>query len=439
MQGLLQRLQDIRYSLWLIPTAMVAAGIALALLAIDADTRIGEDTLSRWPLLFGASADGARALLQMVSGAMITVAGLTFSITVLVLSLGASQYTPRVIRTFMGNRATQSVLGVFVGIFAYCLVVLRATRGSGETFVPSVAIALAVVLALLGVAVLVYFIHHVATSIQASSIVASVTADAIRVIDSMYLECGPGPDRNPTGGEDRRHSWYAVVSLCTGYLRSIDIDGLGAYALAHGIVVRMERKIGEFVIERGLLLSVSSRPDEAMARALSGYFAIGHYRTVEQDVSVGIQQLIDIALHALSPGINDTTTGLLCIDYLSAILMRLAPLQVAPQDCSRDGRVLVIRRGPDFSQLLDAACEPLRHNARENLAVYRHLLRALETVGCAVRQPGRLDAVCEQLKLTAEYARRNIQAPDQRAQLERLSGDILKRLQLMHRGATGGA
>lgn len=382
MLRFVQLLQDIRYSLWFIPTLTVGTAIGLAVLAVELDTRIGEDVLAQWPRLFGASADGARALLQMVAGAMITVAGLTFSITVLVLSMAASQYTPRVIRNFMGSRPTQMVLGIFVGIFCYCLVVLRAVRGTGEAFVPSVAVTLAMLLAILGVAVLVYFIHHMATSIQVSAIVSQVAAETVKMVDATY---GNDAHAGRDGRDDRDPAppgtrWFELNSEHTGYLRSLDTDGLAKYAAEHNLVVRMERKMGEFLIDGSLLASLTIKPDERMARELNGFFNTGHYRTVEQDPVVGIQQLVDIALRALSPGINDTTTALLCIDYLSSIFVRMAPLEVVPRHCWLDGRVRVVRCGDDFNDIVGNAVAQISHSGKGNLVVFLRLLTALDAV-----------------------------------------------------------
>ncbi|HZW14052.1 MAG TPA: DUF2254 domain-containing protein [Noviherbaspirillum sp.] len=432
MLRLVQVLQDIRYSLWFIPTLTVATAIGLAVLAVELDTRIGEDVLARWPRLFGASADGARALLQMVAGAMITVAGLTFSITVLVLSMAASQYTPRVIRNFMGSRPTQIVLGIFVGIFCYCLVVLRAVRGSGEAFIPSVAVTLAMLLAVLGVAVLVYFIHHMATSIQVSTIVSRVAAEAVEMVDATYGNHmhSTGDNRDDRGPELPAARWFELNSKHTGYLRSFDAGALAQYAAKHEMVVRMERKMGDFLIDGGLLATLTREPDERMVRELNSFFNAGHYRTVEQDPVVGIQQLVDIALRALSPGVNDTTTALLCIDYLSSIFVRMTPLQVVPGHCWRDGILRVVRRGDDFNEIVGNAVAQISHSGKGNLVVFLHLLTALDAVAQRARGPRRKFLVA-QIACLASDGSRHLDNADQIATLEQRGRAVLARLPLV--------
>lgn len=433
MLRLVQVLQDIRYSLWFIPTLMVGIAISLGVLAIEVDTRIGEDVLSRWPRLFGASADGARALLQTVAAAMITVAGLTFSITVLVLSLAASQYTPRVIRNFMGSRPTQTVLGIFIGIFCYCLVVLRAIRGTDEAFVPSVAVTVAMLLALIGVGVLVYFIHHMATSIQVSTIVSQVAAETVRMVDASYGGEVPATGHDGNELSTKGTDWYALHSERTGYLRSVDFHGLARYAAEHDMVVRMERKIGDFVIDGGLLASLTRKPDASMVHELHRYYSTGHYRTVEQDPAVGIQQLVDIALRALSPGVNDTTTALLCIDYLSSIFVRMAPLQVLPEHCRHDGRLRVVRCGDDFNDMLGAVVGQISHSGKGNLTVSLRLLTALEAI--ARRAEGdRRRFLVEQIAGLAGRGCRHLDDPEDVATLNERSRAVLAQLPLAREG-----
>lgn len=141
---------------------MVAAvGLAALIISIDANVKLS--FVDNWPLLFGSGAEGARGLLSAVASSMITVAGVVFSITIVALSLTSSQYTSRVLRNFMRDRVNQTVLGVFVGIFAYCLVVLRTIRGGDEgAFVPSLAVLGGLLLAFVGIGFLIYFIHHIA-------------------------------------------------------------------------------------------------------------------------------------------------------------------------------------------------------------------------------------------------------------------------------------
>lgn len=396
---------------------MVVLAFALALAAIEVDDAISTGDLSRWPRLFGTSADGARAILQAISTAMITIAGLTFSITVLILSMGASQYTPRIIRTFMGNRPNQMVLGVFIGVFVYCLVVLRTIRGDENEFIPSISVTVAIVLAVIGVGVLVYFIHHIASSIQASAIADEVAAETMKMIDALFPnrldQQAEGKGQPPC--EDPSLQWFAIAATRTGYLQSVDYAGLEAYAHKYDLVVKMDKIAGDFITNGLPLASVSKAPDAAMARELSRLYTISHYRTVEQDIGVGIRQLVDIALKAMSPAMNDTTTAVMCIDYLSAIMIRLAPRCITPDVCMRNGRVTVFTKGASFDDFLLQTYAQIREHAGGNLAVYRRLLQTQTMLLTVSLDSGRRQAIARQIELTIQYANQDTVHADQRA------------------------
>lgn len=432
MKRMRQLWNDIRYSLWFIPSIVLAVAASLAMAAIELDSLIGKESLAAWPRLFGASAEGARIVLQVVSSAMVTVAGLTFSITVLILSLAGTQYTPRLIRTFMGSRPTQIVLGTFLGIFVYCLIVLRSVRGGEEEFVPSVAVTLAIGLALLGVGVLIYFIHHIASSIQASTVVSSISEETIRMIDEIYpvrLENKPEGNVRPLFPEKDRHVWHEVPSLRTGYLQSIDNEALLSCADRFGTVVRLEHEIGEFVATGLPLALVTATPDADLIAEINRSASVGYYRTVEQDIGVGIRQLVDIALKAMSPAVNDTTTAIMCVDFLSAILMRLADRRINQDALSDNGEPKVMLKGQSFQEFLRNSFELVRENAKDNGAVYARMLRALEHVACRTSDLSRKAAIKDQIELVLEYAQRNTLHPDQIARIRERGDHALKACQ----------
>ena len=195
----------------------------------------------------------------------------------------------------------------------------------------------AFVLALGGVGVLIFFIHHIASSIQASSIIASIAQETIAAIDRLFPEkLGHGPDEDE--GQDQvlrsldERTWYAVPAAVSGYIQSVDNDALLGLARDRKTIVRMEHGIGAFVVQDTALasLALTYPPDQEMIAALNGAYSISRHRTVEQDPAFGIRQIVDMALKALSPGVNDTSTAVMCVDYLTAILARLACRQFPP-------------------------------------------------------------------------------------------------------------
>ncbi|WP_438024875.1 DUF2254 domain-containing protein [Sorangium sp. So ce233] len=438
MIRLRQLWSELRVSLWFVPSLIVLAAIGLAVLAVEADTRVSDELLRSYPRLFGAGAEGSRAMLSTIAGSMMTVAGVTFSITIAALAQASAQYTPRILRNFMGDRTNQVVLGVFVGIFAYCLVVLRTIRGSnGLVFVPSIAVLLGVLLALLGVAFLVFFIHHVASSIQASNIAGAVSREAIRTIEHLFPEAlgeHPGEDRDEPAPEIPAARWRPVPARHTGYIQRVDEAGLLRFACARRAVVRMEKAIGEFIIQGTPLVSVAGgegaggRSDEDTARAMDELYVIGGHRTADQDPSFGVQQIVDVALKALSPGINDTTTAVTCVDYLSAILARAAGRRPVSPHRFDGGELRVIAQVVTFEVLLDVAFGAIRRNAAGNTTVLARMLSAVEAVaGCASRERDRR-ALARHAALIAEVAQRTIAASHERALVGEQVTGLLRRL-----------
>ncbi|WP_157265740.1 DUF2254 domain-containing protein [Azohydromonas aeria] len=409
-------------SLWFVPTLVVAGCIALAVLLIEAHGWVELDLARRWPRLFGAGTDGARSMLSAIATSMITVAGVVFSMTLVALSLASSQYSPRMLRNFMNDRPTQLVLGVFVGIFVYCLLVLRTVRGDddGPGFLPSLAVIGGVVLALFGVALLIYFIHHVATSIQVSSILERIAGDTAVAIDRLFPQVlGKGLSSNEDGPDELPRRWHDVAAPATGYLVGVDDEGLLRFAAQHRRVVQMAHCVGDFVIEGRPLARVSgdSCLDDADARALCRLFSLQRQRTVHQDAPYGLQQIVDVALKALSPGINDPTTAVMCIDHLGALLARLAGRHVPSPYRSDEQGLRVVAKGPDFESMASLALDPVTEHARGDTQVLARLLRTLQVLeGCTV-MPARRLALQRRLALVMDGISRNVAAAARRDEL----------------------
>lgn len=255
MNKLIRLWGNLRSSFWFIPTLMVAASVVLAVLLVEADSASSQRWLSQWPRLFGVGADGAREMLSTLAGSMMTVMSITFSMTLLALSLASGQYSSRVLRNFMRNHTTQLTLGVFAGIFTYCLIVLRTIRGGDgiAEFVPSLAVFFAFVMSLGGIGILIYFIHHIASSIQASNIIATVAEETNASIDRLLPEEPKQKSAKHTAGHyglevlDAR-IWYPIAAAKSGYIQSVDIAALTCLAQEHKTIVRMEHGVGAFVV-----------------------------------------------------------------------------------------------------------------------------------------------------------------------------------------------
>ena len=309
-------------------------------------------------------------MLSTLAGSMMTVMGITFSMTLLALVLASSQYTSRILRNFMRSRVTQVTLGIFASIFVYCLIVLRTIRTGEATFVPSLAVFFAFILSFGGIGVLIYFIHHIASSIQASNIIASIAHETNASIDRLLPE---KLDQEPDEDEGRKQeleslddrSWYPVPAAESGYIQNVNPDALLRLAGDSRTIVRMEQGIGAFVVQNTTLVSLALTypPDQKTIDALNAAYSIGRYRTVEQDPAFGIRQIVDMAIKALSPGVNDTSTAMMCVDYLTSILARLAGRQFPPSHHYEGETLRVIAIVPSFEGLLAEAFDQIRGNA----------------------------------------------------------------------------
>jgi uncharacterized membrane protein len=403
---------------WFVPTLIMAGSIALAIALIRADTTGSGQWQANWPRLFGASAEGARGMLSTIAGSMMTVVGVTFSMVLVTLALASSQYTSRILRNFMRDRVTQVVLGIFAGIFSYCLIVLRTIRGGdADEFIPSLAVAVGFVLAIGGIGVLIFFIHHIASSIQASSIIASVARETILTIDRLF----PGKlGHAPLGCDDDRSApdpperiWQAVPAPTNGYIQNVDSAALLRLARENQTVVRMERSIGDFVVRDTLLVSLALEgpPTKRMIAALQSAYSIDRHRTLEQDSAFGIRQIVDMALRALSPSTNDTTTAVMCVDYLAAILSQLAAKKIPSSHRYENDELRVIAVGPTFEQMVTQSFDQIRGSAGGNVGIMLRMLGALQTIGSVTLSPGRRLALREQVEWIAELAERSIESP----------------------------
>jgi uncharacterized membrane protein len=376
-------------------------------------------------------------MLATLAGSMITVMGITFSMTLLALVLASGQYTSRILRNFMRNSITQATLGVFASIFAYCLIVLRTIRGGGvDEFVPSLAVFFALVMSLFGVGILIYFIHHIASSIQASSIIASVAKETNAAIDLLLpikpnKELDEDDDRHQILESLDKRTWYPVPAARSGYVLSVNNNTLMYLAINNSTIVRMEHGIGAFVVQDTALVSLALTypPDQKMINALNAAYTIGRHRTVDQDPAFGIRQIVDMAMKALSPGVNDTSTAVMCVDYLTSIMVRLAGRQFPPL-YHYDGETLrMVAIVPSFESLLSVSFDQIRSSAENNVAILVRILGALDTIGSMTIRLSHLRAIDKQLQCIAELTDRCIESSHDRARLKSRLSKVNKTLE----------
>ncbi|NJL21897.1 MAG: DUF2254 domain-containing protein [Leptolyngbyaceae cyanobacterium SM1_3_5] len=377
---------NLRSSYWFLPTliASIAFVLALGLLEID---RSGK--APGWWWLYTGGPDGARSMLSTIASSMATVAGTAFSITIVALQLAASNFGPRLLRNFMQDIGNQVVLGTFIGTFLYCLLVLRNIRSEGfDQFIPQLSVTIGIGLAIVSVLVLIYFIHHASTIIQASHVIAGASDDFDRAIDRLFPE---------QFGQQAQHHQRPIAevlsdfetqsaSICSqhkGYLQAIDDDALMKIACQAEVQLWLKTQPGKYLIPSSpiALIHPKDHYSPALAKKINQAFIYGKERTEQQDVAFPIEQLVEIALRAISPAVNDPFTAIRCIDRLGAGFSQLVQRDwPSPYRYDKSNQLRVIAEPIKLESLFDRAFTPIRQYAQSDLAVTLRLLEAIALI-----------------------------------------------------------
>lgn len=396
---LLEHARRLASSYWFIPLLCSVLAVVLVWAAAQLDASSARGTLPTLPYFRDASAAGARAILATIAGSAISVAGVVFSISMVVLSTASAQLGPRLLPNFFRRKSTQLVLGGFLATFIAALLVLVQLTDSGDGAQPhAYALAVCVALAIGSFALLVYFLHSMTSFIQAPRVIDEVGDDLARTLRRATREDPPEDDAKGEREALEQRCDTAGAPLAAprgGYLQAIDVEA--ALQLAH---------------TRDLVL-------RALRRELARLFVIDLQRSHAQDVEFAVEQLTEIALRALSPGINDPYTAIHCIDRLGDALAVLGARHF-PAELRRDAhgvpRLLLV--GHTEEGVLDAAFNPLRQHGCAEAAV---ALRLLETIGRLARRGPRervRGALGAHLERIHDAAREACRAPHDRHELE---------------------
>lgn len=409
---------SLRSSLWFTPLIIVAAAIVFAVILLQVDLHYRDEFKNTWPRILQPEPDGARQLLSTIANSMATVAGVVFSVTIVALSLAANQYSPRVLRNFMRDRVSQVVLGVFTGAFVYSLLVLQAIGLGEQSFVPLLSVWGGILLAIASILFFIVFIHRTAVSIQVSEIMAYIARETIAALDANRHMANAGGSVADHAAKLERMPWRNISSVESGYVQDVDVEKLFRLACDRQLTIRVNSPVGDFVVAGQPLVSVGGEIDANFAKQVRRLFGISSYRTIDQDPAFGIRQIVDIALRALSPGINDATTAINCIDYLNAILHQVVCMD-AVGDIHMDGQQPRLQlRQFNAQHLIDIALNEIRQNAAAHVSVLLRLLRVIRqllerTSATSVRERLQYHA-----HLVAEQYRRSVLEPADREEIE---------------------
>lgn len=375
--------RDLWKPFWAIPVACAVAAIVLGTVL----PLLEDYVLDGVPYVFQGGPEGARGLLATIATGMISMTSLVFSITMVVLQLASSQFTPRALGGFLDSRVTQGTLGVFTASFVYALTVTRSVRGDfGDTgtFVPQLSVTVAFVLVLASVGFFLAFIHHITNSIQVARVISGIGDRTQALADKMYPETADehtsalGTTWSPEQGAarveistDKRH----------GQITYVNYGRLVAWAKSNDVVITIDRPVGEFLTEGQNMLRVwgTDELEEGTTEKLFASIGVGAERQLWQDVAFGIRQLVDIAERALSPGVNDPTTAVQCIDELHRILRRLVQRQSpSPYIVDDEGAVRIVHHPQSIEGHVRLAVDEISHYGKDSLQVPVRLRRMLD-------------------------------------------------------------
>ncbi|WP_216900660.1 DUF2254 domain-containing protein [Nocardia alni] len=422
-----RRQETLRTNLWFVPTLEVVGAIVLFAItcALDRAAYDGAFRIPSW--VIGGTPDAARQVLTAVAAAIITVVGVVFSITIVALTMASTQFGPRMMRNFIRDRGTQVTLGTFVATFVYAVAVLVSI---GRSFVPHISTTVSIASMVVDLAVLIYFINHIAVQIQLPNVIADIArevktaVDTHRAPDPGVPACGPTTEEllelmADSGGE--------VRTTTSGYLQYIRYDRLVRLARAENAVIHLPNRPGHFLTEGQVMATVwPAEAAERIAEDFTRGHVTGSTRTLVQDISFGIDQIVEIALRALSAATNDTFTALTCIDWLGDCLSKIATdWDPTPVLRCQDGYIRVIAAQVSYERLVQRAFEKIRQAAVGDPAVMIRELDALAQILDRVEDPQRRQVVLDQ---AAMIERQVAQSVSEDADRE----DVLRRCEAFH-------
>ena len=420
------RREALRTNLWLVPTVEIVLAAALFVGTYALDRAAYDGSLRLPSFVISGNADAARQILTTIAAAVITVVTLVFSITIVTLTLASTQFGPRMLRNFIRDSITQFTLGTFVATFVYAILALVSIgSGSHGDFVPHLSITVTMALVVLDVAVLVVFIDHIAKSIQLPQVIASIARDLSRAIEAdVALPAADVPKAGPSLSEMlvRLDEGSGVVRAPgSGYLQYVSMSTLIDISTRSHSVIRLLHRPGHFVVEGQPLANVwPAAAAPGVARALGGAHATGPHRTLTQDLSFAVDQLVEIAIRALSPAVNDTFTALACIDWLGDGLCKIAD-RWRPATVHRDaaGHVRVITVTVGFRRLVERAHDKIRQASRGMPAVMIRQLDGLAKVMAYTTSSEQRDVLLEQAAMILRASEESVPEEEDRADVRR--------------------
>ncbi|QEG36949.1 DUF2254 domain-containing protein [Bythopirellula goksoeyrii] len=398
---------NFRSGFWFIPSLLTLLAFVLGFTMPEVDRYVS----SSIPAWMHSSPETARATLTTLAGAMITAAGLVFSVTIVALSITSSQFGPRLLRNFLSDSITQLALGACLATSLYSLLLLTAFSHSEDTvFLPFVSIYLALLFALVTLYILIYCLHRVASATQADNVVAEVAEDLEDSISRIFPENIGEKSDDLVESEKKAVELFSerspqpapVEATKEGYLQAVDFEGIIGLAKKSDLVIKLISRPGDFLMQGIPIAEVQpgTNLDEEVQEKLNKTLIVGNRRTTQQDMECAVSELVEVAVRALSPGINDPFTAIRCVDRLGAMLRRLAKRDMpVPYRLDEEGNLRVIARGYTFPNVLDCAFDQIRQHSSGTVSVSLRLLESLEKIALCVDGDKQKAAVLRQAEM----------------------------------------
>jgi uncharacterized membrane protein len=408
-------LEKLNASFWFIPILMllIAIGSAIGLIYFDSQFQFSHNGVLRY--LLPASVDSARSLLTIIAGAMMGVAGTVFSITLVVLTLASSQLGSRLVRNFMYDKLNQVVLGSYVSSFVYCLLILSSLKENDSfQFVPAISVLFALASAIAGIILLIVFIHHVSMSIQSDKVISDISEAMSKSIRKLFPEgIGHEEERPAPNMEYLKQKYTSKLEVrCkkSGYLQSIDGQGLMKIAQENNCIIIFQHRPGDFLVQDMVLCELLCHEEcnEVMDDKIQVNFILGKVRTPLQDAEFSIHQMVEVAARALSPGVNDPYTAIACIDNLTSVMCYLAKVEFPSQyRYDMADKLRVIASNHTFSGMLNSAFNQIRQYGAGSPSVMIRLMEAMNIISTFAKNEYQKELILQHTKMIMNAAEKS--------------------------------
>lgn len=406
---------NLKTNYWLIPAILLILITVFTLALINIDINYDHHAnYIKWLSWYDMGPLGARELFGVIATSTITVTTLIFSITILAVSQASNQISPRLLAHFMSNRFTQITLGLIAGIFIYCILVLVAIH-TGKfipEFVPKLATIFGIILSILGVFFLVAFIYHIVHQLQAAVIIARISKSTLKSIERTFPKQEQlfTPEVMQQDQDELNQNWIAIPSNKTGYIQDIDYKKLSQFAVIHNLTIKLEHDLGGFLVANSTLLFISDKimKNEECIKKLNRFFIITPYRRIYYDPAFGVQQLSDITIKALTVGINDLTTAITAIDYLTIVLSDLANRNLLIENYNEAKNLKLTEKQSGFEKYCGIVFNQIRQNAKGHVTIITRLVHAIRIIAELTQNQTRKQILLHHLNSITTMARETV-------------------------------